>query len=81
MALIIGIPREVHSGERRVAATPDTATQLMKLGFKVALEAGAGAGSHLSDEAYAAVGVDIAPNARALWSSADIVIKVRPPEG
>ncbi len=81
MALIIGIPREVHSGERRVAATPDTATQLMKLGFKVALEAGAGAGSHLSDEAYAAVGVDIVPNARALWGSADIIIKVRPPEG
>ncbi|NDU92835.1 MAG: Re/Si-specific NAD(P)(+) transhydrogenase subunit alpha [Ferrovum sp.] len=80
MAMIIGIPREVHPGERRVAATPDTATQLMKLGFKVALEAGAGAGSQLSDEAFAAVGVEIVPDARSLWAHADIVMKVRPPE-
>ena len=80
MAMIIGIPREVHSGERRVAATPDTATQLMKLGFKVALEAGAGAGSQLSDEDFAAVGVEIVPDVRSLWGHADIVMKVRPPE-
>src|SRR5487761_2243680 len=80
MAMIIGIPREVHSGERRVAAPPDTATQLMKRGFKVALEAGAGAGSQLSDEDFAAVGVEIVPDVRSLWGHADIVMKVRPPE-
>ena len=42
MTMMIGIPREVHSGERRVAATPESATQLIKLGFKVSLESGAG---------------------------------------
>jgi len=45
MALMIGIPREIHAGERRVAATPETVTQLMKLGYVVALESGAGASS------------------------------------
>lgn len=80
MAMIIGIPREVHAGERRVAATPDTATQLIKLGFKVMLEAGAGVGSQLSDAAYQAVGVEIAPDARSLYGQVDVLMKVRPPE-
>ncbi len=80
MALMIGIPREIHAGERRVAATPETATQLMKLGYAVALESGAGAAAQWGDEAYAAVGVKILPTARAVWEQADIVLKVRPPE-
>ena len=80
MAMIIGIPREVHSGERRVAATPDTATQLMKLGYKVILESGAGAGAQFADALYAAAGVEIVPDARSVWEQADIVMKVRPPE-
>ena len=80
MAMIIGVPREVHSGERRVAATPDTATQLMKLGYGVVLESGAGTGAQFSDAAYAAVGVTIVPDAAAVWQQSDIVMKVRPPE-
>ncbi|NDU88981.1 MAG: Re/Si-specific NAD(P)(+) transhydrogenase subunit alpha [Ferrovum sp.] len=80
MALMIGIPREIHAGERRVAATPETVTQLMKLGYVVALESGAGAAAQWGDEAYAAVGVRILPSARAVWEQADIVLKVRPPE-
>lgn len=80
MVMIIGIPREVHAGERRVAATPDTATQLIKLGFKVLLEAGAGAGSQWSDAAYQAVGVEIVPDARTLYQQTDVLLKVRPPE-
>ena len=43
MALTIGIPREVHTGERRVAATPETSEELQKLRFSVLLETDAGA--------------------------------------
>ena len=45
----IGIPKEVHAGEKRVATTPDVAIQLIKLGFEVAIEAGAGSAAHFSD--------------------------------
>src|SRR5580765_7081628 len=75
----IGIPKERHPGERRVATTPEVAGQLQKLGFKVAVEAGAGAGANFSDEAYRAAGATIAPNAQALWADSDVVMKVRPP--
>ena len=76
----IGIPKEIHSGERRVATTPAVATQLQKLGFTVAMEAGAGARANFSDEAYAEAGVEIVADARELWSGCDIVMKVRGPE-
>ncbi|MCB1812683.1 MAG: NAD(P)(+) transhydrogenase (Re/Si-specific) subunit alpha, partial [Candidatus Competibacteraceae bacterium] len=76
----IGIPREVHAGERRVAATPETAARLQKLGYTVLLETGAGAAAQFSDEAYAAAGVDIIPETRALYEKADIILKVRAPE-
>ena len=49
----IGIPKEIHAGERRVASTPDVVAQLSKLGFSVAIEAGAGAAANYSDEDYA----------------------------
>ena len=45
----IGIPKEVHDGEKRVATTPDVTKQLIKLGFEVSVESGAGAGSNFSD--------------------------------
>jgi len=47
----IGIPREVHAGEKRVATTPDVAGQLLKLGFSVAIEAGAGDPASYGDSA------------------------------
>lgn len=75
----IGIPKEIYPGERRVAATPDTAKRLQSQGFSVLVEAGAGAAAEFSDEAYAAVGCSIAPDAASLWTEADIVLKVRPP--
>jgi NAD(P) transhydrogenase subunit alpha len=76
----IGIPKEVHPGEKRVATSPGVAAQLLKLGFTVAVEAGAGDAADFADEAYREVGVEIAPDARALWGAADIVLKVRAPE-
>jgi len=77
----IGIPKELHAGEKRVATTPDVASGLQKLGFSVAVEAGAGAGASYSDAAYQEAGCDIVATAKELWEQADIVMKVRAPEG
>ncbi|MGI9343052.1 MAG: Re/Si-specific NAD(P)(+) transhydrogenase subunit alpha [Gammaproteobacteria bacterium] len=76
----IGIPNEVHDGERRVATTPDIVAQLIKLGFSVTIETGAGDSANFADRAYAEAGAKIATDTRALWSGADIVMKVRGPE-
>ena len=75
----IGIPREVFPGEKRVATVPDVVTKLIKLGFRVQVESGAGDLANFSDEAYRAAGAEIAASATALWGSADIVFKVRGP--
>jgi NAD(P) transhydrogenase subunit alpha len=76
----IGIPRENFPGEKRVATTPDVATQLQKLGFKVAVEAGAGAAANFVDAAYRDAGCEIVESAADLWKSSDIVMKVRAPD-
>ena len=76
----IGVPREIYAGEKRVATTPDVAAQLIKLGFEVSLESGAGAQANFADAAYEAAGCSIAANADELWSGADIILKVRGPE-
>ena len=80
MPMKIGIPKEVHPGERRVAATPDTAERLQKLGFAVAMEAGAGEAADFSDDAYRETGVEIVEDTRTLWAESDMVFKVRAPE-
>jgi len=77
----IGIPKEVHNGERRVATTPEVAGQLInKLGFEVAIESGAGAAANFSDSAYSDAGVTVVPNAKTIWNDSDIILKVRAPE-
>jgi NAD(P) transhydrogenase subunit alpha len=78
--LSVGIPKEIFAGEQRVAATPDTAKKLQKLGFEVLVESQAGATASFSDEAYKAVGCNVLPDARSLWQTADIVLKVRAPQ-
>jgi H+-translocating NAD(P) transhydrogenase subunit alpha len=75
----IGIPKELHAGEKRVATTPEVAAKLIKLGYSVAIEQGAGAAADLGDDVYRAVGVDVLPDAGALWTQSDIVLKVRGP--
>ncbi|MDG4667407.1 Re/Si-specific NAD(P)(+) transhydrogenase subunit alpha [Mycobacterium sp. 236(2023)] len=75
--MIIGIPRESLPGETRVAATPQTVGQLIKLGYDVVVESGAGAASSFSDEAFAEAGASIAASDQAL--SSDIVLKVNAP--
>ncbi len=76
----IGVPKEVHDGEMRVATSPDVAAQLQKLGFTVAVESGAGRNASFEDAAYRAAGVTMVDDPATLWSSSDIVLKVRAPE-
>ena len=76
----IGIPKEVHDGEKRVATTPDVTKQLIKLGFEVSVESGAGAGSNFSDSSYTDAGATIAEGTKAIWGNSDIILKVRAPE-
>ncbi len=77
----IGVPLESHPGERRVATTPEVATQLIKLGYGVVVQGGAGTHASFSDDAYRSAGCDIAASAREIYDLCDIVLKVRAPEG
>ncbi len=79
MAQVIGVPRETFAGEKRVATVPDVVPKLAKLGFSVIVESGAGEAASIGDEAYAAAGAKVVPDAAAVWSGADIVFKVRAP--
>lgn len=76
----IGVPKEIHEGERRVAATPQTVLRLKKLGFEVAVESGAGRGIDCYDGTYKEAGALIIEDTKELWATSDVVIKVRPPE-
>src|SRR3954466_7844920 len=77
--LLIGVPKETAAGEKRVATVPEAVAKLVKLGFSVAVESGAGDGANFADDTYRAVGAEVVPDAAQLWSRADIVFKVRPP--
>ncbi|MGH0348968.1 Re/Si-specific NAD(P)(+) transhydrogenase subunit alpha [Sinorhizobium meliloti] len=74
----IGTPKEA-SGEARVAITPESALQLQQLGHACVVEAGAGAGAGVSDDAYRAVGVAVVEGAAELFDETDVIVKVRPP--
>ena len=79
MAQVIGIPKEVFPGEKRVATVPEVVPKLAKLGFNVLVQAGAGVGASLADQAYADAGATVVPDTAAVWSRADIIFKVRAP--
>jgi len=79
MPLTIGVPRETAAGEKRVATVPEVVEKLIKLGFGVAVESGAGDAANISDDAYRAAGAEIVADAARLWSSSDIIFKVRGP--
>jgi NAD(P) transhydrogenase subunit alpha len=76
----IGVPKETRAGERRVAATPESIGRLKKLGFEVLIESDAGAGASFYDDDYRNAGATVLTDARAVWSQADIVLKVQPPD-
>ena len=79
MPQLIGVPRETAPGEKRVATVPEVVERLAKLGFRVAVQSGAGDGANFADDTYRAAGAEIIPEAEQLWVTADIVFKVRPP--
>ena len=76
MPLMIGVPREIAADEKRVATVPDVVEKLIKLGFTVAVESGAGDEANFSDDTYRAAGAKIIEGAAKLWAESDIVFKV-----
>jgi NAD(P) transhydrogenase subunit alpha len=78
--LKIGALTEIFAGENRVAMTPDSATQLVKLGHSCVIQAGAGAKAGFSDAAYQAAGVEVLKTAADVVKAADVLVKVRGPE-
>jgi len=79
MSLLIGVPKEVFPGERRVATVPEVVEKLIKQGFRVAVEAGAGDAAQINDDAYRAAGAELVADRSKLWAMADLVFKVRAP--
>jgi len=76
----LAVLKERRDGERRVAATPDTVKKFIGLGFEVAVEAGAGDGSSIPDQAFKDAGAKIAKSAKDAAKGADVILKVQGPE-
>ena len=76
--MIVGVPREIKPGEQRVALTPAGARALVEATQGVVVERGAGAGSGIRDDEYAAVGADLA-TVDDVWQRAELVLKVKEP--
>src|SRR2546430_7950857 len=79
MTQVIGVPKEVFPGEKRVATVPEVVPKLVRVGCGVVVQAGAGDGASLADQAYADCGATVVPDAASVWSRADIIFKVRAP--
>jgi proton-translocating NAD(P)+ transhydrogenase subunit alpha len=79
MPQVIGVPRETFADEKRVATVPEVVAKLIKLGFRVVVQSGAGDAASVSDEAYRDAGAEIVADAAAVWAASDIVFKVRAP--
>jgi len=74
---LIGVPRESFAGEKRVATVPEVVEKLVKLGFRVAVESGAGEAANFPDDTYRAAGAEVVSS---VWDKADILFKVRAPD-
>jgi NAD(P) transhydrogenase subunit alpha len=74
------IPKEIQTGEKRVATTPDITEKLVKKGYSVLVESHAGLEASFSDDAYREAGARIITDAKELYSQADIILKVRAPQ-
>src|SRR5688572_4959108 len=77
----IGIPAEIHPGETRVAATPETVKKIVAGGrHTVTIQTGAGRGAFIPDSEFQAAGAALADSGAAVYAGSDIVLKVRRPE-
>ena len=79
-ALSVGVPTEVKEDERRVALTPDGVREMEAHGVEVLVQAGAGEGASIPDEAYKAAGAEIVTDAADVWERAGMVVKVKEPQ-
>lgn len=77
--VIIGIPREIMPGEKRVAAIPDTVGKMVSAGARVMIETGAGAGAYIDDESFKKKGAEIISDVREIYRQAGIILKVKEP--
>ena len=77
--LRIGIPKEIHADERRVACTPSEVRAFAKLGAEVLVERDAGAGAGFADAAYAQAGAVVLDTPQKIWQRANLVGKIHPP--
>ncbi|GAB3399777.1 alanine dehydrogenase [Schumannella luteola] len=75
----IGIPTEIKNNENRVAITPAGVDALVHRGHTVRIQSGAGLGSGITDEAFAAAGAELIATAEELWSGSELVVKVKEP--
>ncbi|WP_428966466.1 alanine dehydrogenase [Micromonospora fluostatini] len=75
----VGIPREVKNHEYRVAITPAGVNEFVRAGHQVFVESGAGAGSSITDEEFAAAGAKVLADADEVWAAAELVLKVKEP--
>lgn len=75
----VAVPTEIKNNEFRVAITPAGVHDLVAHGHEVIIQAGAGVGSTIPDDAYRAAGATIAPDAASTWASAELLLKVKEP--
>ena len=76
----VGVPTEIKEDEYRVALTPAGVRELAEHGHEVLIQAGAGEGSAIADDDYAAQGARIVPDAAAVFGEAEMVLKVKEPQ-
>jgi len=77
--MLIGVPREVARGERRVALVPEVVSQLTRADHRVVVERGAGIRAGFTDEAYRSAGCDLADSAAEIYATAQMILKVQRP--
>ena len=78
--MLIGVAKETWPGEVRTALVPANATKLIKSGFSIAMQSGAGAAAGFTDESYADAGVAIMNSRAEVMAAADIFLAVRKPD-
>jgi NAD(P) transhydrogenase subunit alpha len=74
--VIVGVPKEIYPGERRVALTPVVVPMLAKAGLEVVIEAGAGSSAGYPDAQYQEKGGKVLPDRAAVFSQSDIIVQV-----
>ena len=78
--MIIGVPKEIVTGENRIAVTPGAVKVLINAGHKVLIEAGAGEGSMIEDNQLAYSGAEIVSDVQEIYHRAEMIYKVKEPQ-